>query len=57
LIALDSITASLIERSLNHLLRQSPGAAEALMRHAGRSVRFDLTLAQFDFCIADDGCF
>jgi ubiquinone biosynthesis accessory factor UbiJ len=57
LIALDSITASLIERSLNHLLQQSPGAAEALVRHAGRSVRFDLTLSQFDFRIADDGCF
>ena len=57
MIALDSITASLIERSLNHLLQQSPGAAEALVRHAGRSVRFDLTLAQFDFRIADDGCF
>ncbi|MGK2950771.1 MAG: ubiquinone biosynthesis accessory factor UbiJ [Thiobacillus sp.] len=51
------ITEGLIERSLNHLLRQSPGAAEALVRHAGRSVRFDLTLSQFDFRIADDGCF
>ncbi len=51
------ITAALIERSLNHLLLQSPGATEALLRHAGRSVRFDLTLAQFDFRIADDGCF
>jgi ubiquinone biosynthesis protein UbiJ len=51
------ITESLIERSLNHLLRQSPGAAEALLRHAGHSVRFDLTLAQFDFRIADDGYF
>lgn len=47
----------LIERSLNHLLLQTPGAAEALVRHAGASVRFDLTLAQFDFRIADDGCF
>lgn len=51
------IAGGLIERSLNHLLRQSPGATEALVRHAGASVRFDLTLAQFDFRIADDGCF
>jgi ubiquinone biosynthesis protein UbiJ len=50
------ITEVLFERSLNHLLRQSPGAAEALRRHAGRSVRFDLALAQVDFRIADDGC-
>ena len=51
------IAAALFERSLNHLLRQSPGATDALLRHAGLSVRFDLTLAQFDFRIADDGCF
>lgn len=51
------IAEALFERSLNHLLRQSPGAAEALLRHAGRSVRFDLTLAQYDCRIADDGCF
>lgn len=51
------VTAGLIERSLNHLLRQSPGAAEALQRHAGASVRFDLTLMQADFRIADDGYF
>ncbi|MBW8329285.1 MAG: hypothetical protein K0M48_09085 [Thiobacillus sp.] len=51
------IAEALFERSLNHLLRQSPGASEALCRHAGCSVRFDLTLAQFDFRIADDGCF
>jgi ubiquinone biosynthesis protein UbiJ len=51
------ITEALIERSLNHLLRQSPGAAEALLKHVGASVRFDLTLAQFDFCIGDDGYF
>jgi len=57
LIALGPITASLFERSLNHLLRQSPGTAEALVRHAGASVRFDLTLKQLDFRIADDGCF
>ena len=51
------IAAGLIERSLNHLLRQSPGTDDALRRHAGCSVRFDLTLAQFDFRIAGDGCF
>ena len=51
------IAESLLERSLNHLLRQSPGAAEALVRHVGASVRFDLTLKQLDFRIADDGCF
>ena len=51
------IAEGLIERSLNHLLRQSPGATDALLKHAGTGVRFDLTLAQFDFRIADDGCF
>ncbi len=51
------IAAGIFERGLNHLLRQTPGAAEALLRHAGASVRFDLALAQFDFRIADDGCF
>ena len=51
------IAETVLERSLNHLLRQSPGAAEALRRHAGRSVRFDLTLARYDCRIADDGCF
>jgi len=51
------IAEALIECSLNHLLRQSPGAAEALRRHAGCGVRFDLALAQYDFRIADDGCF
>jgi ubiquinone biosynthesis protein UbiJ len=51
------IAEALVERSLNHLLRQSPGAAEALLRHAGMSVRFDLTLARVDFRIADDGYF
>ncbi|MFO7541969.1 MAG: hypothetical protein R6W97_04030 [Thiobacillus sp.] len=50
------IPAALFEKSLNHLLQQSPGATDALVRHAGRSVRFDLALAQFDFRIADDGC-
>ena len=51
------MTAGLIERSLNHVLQQSPGATDALSRHAGASVRFDLALAQLDFRIADDGCF
>ncbi len=51
------IAESLFERSLNHLLRQSPGADEALARHASAGVRFDLTLTQFDFRIADDGYF
>ena len=51
------IAEGLVERSLNHLLRQTPGAAEALTRHAGASVRFDLAVAQFDFRIAEDGCF
>lgn len=51
------IAAGLIERSLNHLLQQSPGASETLRRHAGCGVRFDLTLAQYDFRIAVDGCF
>lgn len=51
------ITENLVERSLNHLLRQTPGAAEALRQHAGKGVRFDLALAQFDFRIAADGCF
>lgn len=51
------IAEGLFERSLNHLLLQSPGATDALLRHAGRSVRFDLTLEQFDFRIAADGCF
>jgi len=51
------ITESLVERGLNHLLRQTPGAAEMLRKHAGQNVRFDLALAQFDFRIADDGYF
>jgi len=51
------IASAAFERSLNHLLRQSPGAAEALRRHAGRSVRFDLAVMQFDLRIADDGYF
>ena len=51
------IAEGLAEKGLNHLLRQSPGAAESLLRHAGMSVRFDLGLAQLDFRIADDGYF
>ncbi|MBT9569018.1 MAG: hypothetical protein IV085_12045 [Thiobacillus sp.] len=50
------IAEGLFERSLNHLLQQSPGATGALLRHAGSSVRFDLTFVQYDFRIADDGC-
>lgn len=50
------IAASLFERTLNHVLLQSPGATDALARHVGASLRFDLGLAQFDFRIADDGC-
>lgn len=57
MIALDSITAGILERSLNHLLRQTPGASETLLRHVGASVRFDLTLTQVDVRIADDGYF
>jgi ubiquinone biosynthesis protein UbiJ len=51
------IAEGLAERSLNHLLRQAPGTAEALVRHAGMSVRLDLALGQFDLRIADDGYF
>lgn len=51
------IAAGLVERGLNHLLRQTPGATDALRRHAGMSVRFDLALTQVDLRIADDGCF
>lgn len=51
------ITEGLVERSLNHLLRQSPGASDALARHAGASVRFDLGVVRYDARIADDGYF
>lgn len=51
------IAEGFAEKSLNHLLRQSPGAVEALMRHAGQSVRIDLGVRQLDFRIADDGYF
>lgn len=51
------IAEALVERSLNHLLRQTPGAAEALLKHAGMGVRFDLALAPLDFRIAGDGYF
>jgi ubiquinone biosynthesis protein UbiJ len=51
------IAGSLVERSVNHLLRQSPGAAETLVRHAGASVRFDLGLSRYDARIGDDGYF
>lgn len=51
------IAEALVERGLNHLLRQTPGAAEALARHAGAGVRFDLGLARLDFRVAADGYF
>lgn len=51
------MATALFERSLNHLLQQTPGASEVLLRHVGASVRFDLTLAQIDLRIADDGYF
>ncbi len=51
------MTTALFERGLNHLLQQTPGATDALRRHAGMSVRFDLALTQVDLRIADDGCF
>ena len=47
--------ASIFERSLNHLMQQSPGATELLRGHAGQCVRFDLVLQQRDFRIAEDG--
>lgn len=51
------IAESFVERGLNHLLRQSPGAAESLQRHAGMGVRFELPAKPLDFRIADDGYF
>jgi len=51
------MTTALVERGLNHLLRQSPGAAESLQRHAGMGVRFDLPSGPLDFRVADDGYF
>lgn len=50
------IPAVLIERSINHLLRQTAGAADVLARHAGKTLRFDLVAARFDYRIAADGC-
>lgn len=49
------IANALIEQSLNHLLRQTPGAAEGLQRHAGQTLRFDLIMQSLDYRIADDG--
>ena len=52
------IAASLVERGLNRLLRATPGASDALLRHSGMSVRFDLLgMSALDYRIADDGCF
>jgi ubiquinone biosynthesis protein UbiJ len=51
------IAASVFEQTLNRLLRAAPGASDALQRHAGQSVRFDLVLGEIDLRIADDGYF
>ena len=48
---------SLFERSLNHLLQQTPGASGLLGQHAGKSVRLDLGFAQLDFMITAEGQF
>lgn len=47
--------SSLLERSLNHLLQQTPGAMEAMRQHAGQTVRVDLVIQQLDFRITDTG--
>ena len=48
---------SLFERSLNHLLQQTPGASGLLGNHAGKCVRMDLGFAQLDFLITAEGQF
>ena len=48
---------SLFERSLNHLLQQTPGAGGLLAQHAGKCVRLDLGFAQLDFLITTEGQF
>lgn len=48
---------SLFERSLNHVLLQTPGAAGLLGQHAGNCVRLDLGFAQLDFLITAEGQF
>jgi ubiquinone biosynthesis protein UbiJ len=50
-------TESLVERSLNHLLSQTPGASDSLARHAGACIRFDLAVVRFDARIGEDGYF
>ena len=49
--------SSLFERSLNHLLQQTPGAGGLLAQHAGKCVRLDLGFAQLDFLITAEGQF
>lgn len=46
---------SLLGRSLNHLLLQTPGAMEGMSQHAGHTVRVDLVIQQLDFRITDTG--
>lgn len=48
---------SLFERSLNHLLQQTPGANVLLGQHADKSVRLDLGFAQLNFMITAEGRF
>lgn len=48
---------SLFERSLNHLLQQTPGASGLLGQHAEKCVRLDLGFAQLDFLITAEGQF
>ena len=48
---------SLFERSLNHLLQQTPGANGLLGQHAGTCVCLDLGFAQLDFLITAEGQF
>jgi ubiquinone biosynthesis protein UbiJ len=46
---------SLWARSLNHLLRQNPGATNLLSQHVGQTVRFDLGITTLDAHIESDG--
>lgn len=47
----------MFERSLNHLLQQTPGAAQRLAQHAGKCMRIDLGFAQADLLIGAEGQF
>ena len=49
--------ASLFERSLNHLLHKTPGAAPLLAQQAGKCMRFYLGVAQLDLLITPAGQF